>query len=231
MTISQELANFRIDNSTNTTQLPDSVWLRYYNDWRDILIDKIISKKEDFFYNEITTWITQLQREYALPKRWDLDWNWNPIWWIIKIKSLSRKYKADDTYYTKIDNKILENLPYDLWDYENYENTAEEFYVLSDNSVFLYPVPTETITDWLKMYWIVYPLELGLNDEETIFSQYKKVILLYVSKRYFESQRLFNEAQIFENKFNIEVERIANTISGRVQSPKPITTPNLQNYC
>lgn len=73
MTISTELANFRIDNACDTTQLPDSVGLRYYNDGRDVLIDRIIEEKEDYFYNEIRANLIAGQREYTIPKRGDLD--------------------------------------------------------------------------------------------------------------------------------------------------------------
>ena len=73
MPISTELADFRTDNACDISQLPDAVGLRYYNDCRDIVIDKIIDEKEDFFYNEITTGLVISQREYKLPKRGDLD--------------------------------------------------------------------------------------------------------------------------------------------------------------
>jgi hypothetical protein len=54
MTITDILSDFRIDNACSITQLPNTVALRYYNDARDIVIDRIVQEKEDFFYNELT---------------------------------------------------------------------------------------------------------------------------------------------------------------------------------
>jgi len=226
MTITQELIDFRVDNSVDIAQLSDVVWLRYYNDWRDILIDKIISIKEDFFYNYITWNIAINQVEYTIPLRWDLDWAGNPMWWLIKLKSLSRKFKTTDTEFSKIDGRVLENLENDL---ETYETLNEEFFTLSDNSVFLYPKPTESITWWLKMYGIIYPIKLAIWDTETILSQYKKAILVYVAYRYFSWRSMYNEAQMQLNLFYAECDRIATSLSWRIQSPKPRTLPSLSH--
>ena len=226
MTISTELANFRIDNACDTTQLPDTVWLRYYNDGRDVLIDRIIEEKEDYFYNEIRANLVSWQREYTIPKRGELDQSWNPMDWLKKIKGISIKFKSTDTDFTKLDCSVLENLDYDLL---SYDETTRPFYVTSDNSNFLYPTPTENITNGMIIYGIMYPQLLTLSSEETLPDNIKKAILLYVAERFFTSQKLYNEATIAGNKFQIELSRIAKTLSGRNQWPKTITTPYL-NY-
>jgi len=225
--ISQEIENYRIDNWIDSIQLPDERALRYYNNWRDVLIDFIISKKEDFFYDEITADIVRWQREYVLPQRWQIDWLGNKMWWLIKIKWLSIKYKETDANYTKLDNRVLENLDYDL---NSYNNWNESFYVISDNSVFIYPLPTEDINEWLKIYWIFVPPQLEITDEETIFSQHKKVIMFYVWYKYFLSSKQIDIANTLKQYFDIEVNRITKSIAWRVQSPKLKTLPNLKNF-
>ena len=226
MTISTELANFRIDNACDIIQLPDAVGIRYYNDGRDILIDKIIEEKEDYFYNEIKADLTNWQREYTIPKRGDLDTLWNPIDWLKKIKWISVKFKSTDTDYTKLDCSVMENLDYDLL---SYDETVSPFYITSDNSNFLYPTPTEDITDGMIIYGIMYPKLLTLSDNETLSDSIKKTILLHVAERFFYSQRLYNEATTAGNRFQAELIRVANTLSWRNQWPKTITTPSL-NY-
>lgn len=227
MTITTELANFRIDNACDITQLPDTVWLRYYNDGRDVVIDSIIEEKEDYFYNEIRANLVSWQREYTIPKRGDLDEDWNPMDWLKKIKWISVKFKSTDTDFTKLDGRVMENLDYDLL---SYDETTHPFYVTSDNSNFIYPTPTENITHGMIIYWIMYPQLLTLSSEETLPDNIKKVILLYVAERFFTSQKLYNEATIAGNKFQVELSRILTTLSGRNQWPKTITTPNLNNF-
>lgn len=53
-TISTVLDEFRTDLGIDIGQLPNPNAIRYYNDGRDILIDRIMKEKESFFYNEIT---------------------------------------------------------------------------------------------------------------------------------------------------------------------------------
>lgn len=108
----------------------------------------------------------------------------------------------------------MENLNYDLL---AYNETTTPFYITSDNSNFLYPTPTEDIDDGMIIYGIMYPKLLTLSDEETLPDNIKKAILLYVAERFYTSQRLYNDATIAGNKFNAELVRIANSLSGRNQ--------------
>lgn len=58
MSISTTLSEIRFDLGANSSELPDAVALRWYNDGRDVLIDRIIDEKEDFFYDVFTTDLT-----------------------------------------------------------------------------------------------------------------------------------------------------------------------------
>ena len=42
MTIADKATNFRFDIGADSYQLPDTAFLRWYNEWRDELIDTII---------------------------------------------------------------------------------------------------------------------------------------------------------------------------------------------
>lgn len=228
MTIQTDLANFRIDNACTIAQLPDTVALRYYNDSRDIVIDRIVQEKEDFFYNELTVDTVVWQREYTLPKRGDLaEDGITALDGIKKVKEIGIKWKTTDVVYTKIDPKNSDILPYDLL---SYSETNEPFYVLSDSSVFVYPTPTEAINSGMILYSIMQPKKLILTDNETLSDSISKVVLLGVAQRWFTSQKQYDYAQAAEVSFNKELSRVAISLSGRVQSPKQRTTPNLSNY-
>jgi hypothetical protein len=176
MTIQTDLANFRIDNACTITQLPDTVGLRYYNDARDIVIDRIVQEKEDFFYNELTVDTVVGKREYVLPKRGDLAEDLVTVLdGIKKIKEVGIKWKTTDNSYSKVVAKNSDILPYDLL---SYSEGLEPFYILSDSSVFIYPTPTEDINAGMILYSIMQPKKLTLSDNETLSDNISKVILL-----------------------------------------------------
>lgn len=71
MSVSTTIADFRTDLATNSVQLPDATAIRWYNDGRDVLIDRIIQEKEDFFYDVLTTDLVLGKNEYKMNKRGD----------------------------------------------------------------------------------------------------------------------------------------------------------------
>lgn len=225
MSITTTLADFRVDMWCDIFQLPDATWLRYYNDARDEVIDAITKEKEDYFYNSITTSTVIGQNEYRMPKRWDLAEDWITILdWLQKIKWVSWKIKTTDSEFTKLKPTTIENLEKDI---ESYDETSVPFYCVMDNSVFIYPAPTEVST--LKIYGIMYPKKLTLSDNDTLPDQHQKAILYGVKKRFLEWQTRVQEAQIADAKFEQEKVKVAVALSGRIQSPVQRTTPNL-NY-
>lgn len=230
MTIQTDIANFRIDNACTIAQLPDTVALRYYNDSRDIVIDRIVQEKEDFFYNEMFVDTVIGKREYVLPKRGDLaEDGVTTLDGIKKIKEVGMKTKATDTVYTKLPIRNTDVLEYDLLSYSEATNVSP-FYVLSDTSVFVYPTPTEDVNAGLVFYSIMQPKKVILTDTETLSDNINKVILLGLAQRWFTSQKQYDYAQAAEVAFNRELSRVGTSLSGRVQSPKQRTTPNLLRY-
>lgn len=225
MTISQKLIEFREDNGCDTVQLPDSVGIRYYNDWRDELIAAIREEKEEYFYNYVTTSTAIWQNEYTLPKRGDLAEDWVTVLdWLSHINKISWLIKSTDTEMTVLTPMAAGNIPKDI---ETYDDTANPFFLIQDESIFIYPAPTEETE--LKIYWITDPKKLELTDNETLPDQYSKSILWYVAKRYFTSQKLTNDAMLAEDRFEAEKIKVGRAMSGRVNSPIQRQTPNITN--
>lgn len=225
MSVSTTLAEFRVDMWCDIIQLSDATGLRYYNDARDELIDAITKEKENFFYNSVTTSTVIGQNEYRFPKRWDLAQDWVTILdGLQKIKWVSWKIKTTDEEYTVLRPTTLENLEKDI---ESYDETANPFYCVMDNSIFIYPAPEEVSE--LKIYAIMYPKKLALVDTETLPDQHIKAILYGVKKRFLESQTRVQESQLADAKFEQEKTKVAVALSGRIQAPIQRSTPNL-NY-
>lgn len=227
MSVSTTIADFRTDLATNISQLPDATALRWYNDGRDVLIDRIIQEKEDFFYDVFTTDLTLGKNEYKMNKRGDLAADGVTVLnGVAKTKSLSVKFKSTDEYYTKLSPRTQENLDYDE---ASYDETKTPFFILSDTSWFVYPTPTEDVTDGLKAYLITYPKKLALGDDETLPDNFSKAIRYYFFARYYEGANRPEKVELNDAKFTKEINRVATSLSGRVSSPKQIKTPSL-NY-
>lgn len=176
MSIATDIADFRFDNAIDTEKLTDANALRYYNDVRDTVIDRIVQEKEDYFYNEFIVDLVIGKREYLLPKRGDLAEDGVTVLdGIKKIKNIGIKYSATDTQYSKLRLESSDNLDKDLL---SYSETVSPFYVLSDNSVFLYPTPNEDVDAGLIVYAISQPKKVILTDTETLPDFVKKIILL-----------------------------------------------------
>ena len=223
MSITLRLADFRYDMSADIIQLPDATWLRWYNDGRDKIIDAITEEKEDYFYNYITTNTVIGQNEYRIPKRWDLASDWVTVLdWLNKIKSVTWKVQTADTEYTVLRPVAMESLDYEI---ESYDKTSIPFYCVMDNSVFIYPAPTEVSS--IKIHWITYPKKLILSDIDTLPDQYTKAIMLYVKTRWFDSQNRIAESQVAEWRFEAEVIRLCKAMSWRIESPIQRECPNL----
>ena len=116
MTInSEQFAAFKIDYAPN---IVDTTFLRYYNDSRDIVIDRIVQEKEDFFYNELYVDLVDGKREYVMPKRGDLAEDGITVLdGIKKVKDVGVKFLSTDTTYTKIGPSNTDVLPSDLLAY------------------------------------------------------------------------------------------------------------------
>ena len=223
MTIADKATNFRFDIGVDEYNLPDTAFLRWYNEWRDEIIDLIIWEKEDYLYNYYSRNTIIWQNEYRLPKRWDLaEDNVTVLDWFHKVKWISWKIKSTDTELTKINPKNQDSLEKDLF---SYSNTTEPFFILQDNSIFIFPTPTEATQ--INIYGIKYPKMLELTDEETLPDMFTKWIIYYVKKKLLESQQRLNEAQAQELNFKNEKSRLISTISWRIQAHFELKTPNL----
>lgn len=222
MSIETTLADFRYDMSADIIQLPDNVGLRYYNDWRDKMIDAIIEEKEDYFYNYVIAQTVVWQNEYKMPKRWDLWKDKTKLDWVHKIKQVACKINATDTDYTIFRPVTLENLEKEI---ESYDKTSDPFVCVMDNSFFIYPAPKE-VTE-MKIHAIMYPKKLILTDNDTLPDQYTKAIMLYVKTRWLDSQNRIAESQVAEQRFETEVVRLCKAMSWRIQTPIQREAPNL----
>jgi hypothetical protein len=70
--------------------------------------------------------------------------------------------------------EFISNLTYDLNWYETNQPASDPFYLLMDNSIFIYPKPTEV--NQYRIYGITFPKKLIITDTETLPDEYIKAI-------------------------------------------------------
>jgi len=116
--------------------------LKYVNKRRNFVISKLQILNEDFFRDTKKTNLIAEQNEYNLPTSTSADG------WYLSLKRVEIKYKSTDEYREVVPSDTLSTLKYDGADYIS-ANQANPFYEIKDGSIFIYPTPSEAITDGL----------------------------------------------------------------------------------
>ena len=232
MNVSTIISQFRDDISTDEFQTPDDIALVWLNRvYRDLINDIRQKINEDYFYNEWKANTVINQREYTLVQRWTII-EWIPQDWMNKIKWISVKYKSTDTEYTKLRPETLSNLDNDLSWYETNQPASDWFYIISDKSVFIYPVPTEAVINWIKFYWIADPLDLTLTSTENdikIPLEYHDLLLLWMQQYYFKRNNMINEKNDAKIEYQNEKQRMLSDLTDRIITPLISVMPNLSH--
>lgn len=230
MNVSTIISEFRTDNYIDWEQLTDAKALVFLNRaYRDFINEIRVKVNEDYFYDEWKANTVDLQREYILQKRTDT------VAWMVNIKWISVSYKWDldanwDLIYKKLRLETLWNLDRDLQWYKTNQPESDPFYIISDESMFIYPVPTENVTDWIIFYWIWDPIQLALTDEEEAFKtplEFQDLLVLGMIYHSYRARWMITEKNDAKAEFNAEKRMAIIELSDRVNTPEISTMPNL----
>lgn len=214
---------------TNKTkeQVPDDVLLKYTNIIYKELVRKIINGvNEDYFYDRWKTDLISNQNEYVLEKVLSNNK------WILKLLWLSIKYNDNNSYYTKAKEINLSDMIKSEDYYIKNQPASNPLYRIADNSIFIYPAPTEEVQDWLKLHWIYNAVDLNISATEEDFiipSSYLYLITLGNMYYIYISQWLLNEASLSKQNYLLEVNKMISELEERNLSPEEIILPNLTN--
>lgn len=225
--VAKVLTDFRLlAGWVDTDQLSDANWIVLANKIYREVINTIKSKvKEDFFYDYWTADTVVWQEEYRLPIR--IDWTQA---WCTKLKWVSAKLLDADTKKTKFRPDTESNLPMDLNYYIANQSTADPFYIVSDMSVFIYPAPTEVITDWITLYWIADPQDLvSAWAESTILIplEFHDILALWMIYLYYKTRLLTGEKNDAYNEYQAYLNKMISELSDRIEVPWISIMPDL----
>jgi hypothetical protein len=193
----------------NATTFAPNDLLRIINKYYTVAQTDIRSINEDF-YGEIATLNLQTNTGGTYPNEYTLPTDYE------KIKQIQAAYNPVNlssplaTEFQVI--KLIGQQQISDPEYVFSEPTA----VLYDNSFFLYPIPTQGVTNGLKLFYIKLQPALALNtDTPNIFADYQDVItwgsLIDIAIR-LGNQALFQQANLMFTTRRAEMKKYA---SGR----------------
>jgi len=219
--------------SADKEQLTDERWLGYLNSAYRYFINKTRMVNEDYFYDYWKATTIPWQEEYTMLRRWHII-NDTPQKWMIKIKTIGIKYSESATNYTKARLESMNNLTSDIFWYKDKQPQTDPFFTVSDNSIFIYPVPTERIEGWLIFHGISDPLPLVLDSELSDVKlpiELHELFPLAMKWYYFASRSMINEKNDAKNDLTIEENKVLQHVKMRKITPVQIKAPNLINFC
>ena len=194
------------------------------------MVDEIVSvTKGDYFWDKWETDTVVSQSEYVAEKLGispdDLD--------IKKINKVFIKYSATDSYPTRAEYQnpwTLDKHP--DW-YKTNQTKANPFFYIQDNSIFLFPAPTEAVTDGLEIFVIHKPVDLtatSTEDEIEISAQFHKIMSDGMRQYIYLSQGKLNEANDAEQDYKEGIKAMTSFMKQRYNQPQKKTLTNFDNF-
>ena len=189
--------------------------LKYFNRRRNYIIDCIRSKTWEYFFHK--TYYSNLvagQNQYTLPTSSSTNWG------ILVVKRVEIKILWTDTYrnYIEWDTRSIEST-------DELEVNSKYIYEIRNNSLFLYPTPTESITDWIFIEWVVNlpdctesSIELDIYWWHTELRQYINLISLWLNADLYSSNRQYSDKQIAEQEFMEWIQKMMKNVWDRWNS-------------
>ena len=183
MTPSQIIAEARKLTATDSANYTDAQGIIDFNIvYQDVISDVISELDEDYFWNQIKADTVANQNEYTID-----DTETSPNFRINHVNKVAIKYGANDSYTdaTRINPNDMER---DEDFYETNQPKTSPIYYVADNSVFVFPKPTDAVTEGLKLTVILQPNDLTTSSAETdvaVQPRFHKVIIAGMRARIF----------------------------------------------
>lgn len=212
---------------TNANNYVDSDAVEDLNLVYQEIIDSIVTEvDEDYFWDIWNFNTVAWQSEYNISEIWvapnELD--------IKKINKVFVKYDTNVTLLTQARFLNPSSLQFVEEFYETNQPSSDPFFYFKDKSVFIYPAPSTSITEWGRLNLIHVPAELTISsteDDVEIPFQYHKIISLWMRAMIFDGQWKTAESQNAEVKYKKWIDDMVTFLKDRYNLPWESETPNL----
>lgn len=185
MDVSAIISKSRVQTSTSVGQKSDSLMLADLNVVYKDIFSRLATKSKKYAWDLFSTDLVAGQNEYILPQ-------WSPtdagIKRVLKVEVLNKDWFEDypifDTSF-RIDQD---------WD-------GKPYCINRDWSIFLYPMPKENVTNWLRIQGQYIPIDLtlaSLSADIKLPVEYHKILILWLN------MYCFGDKQMIEKKAEAE---------------------------
>ena len=220
------IAQARLKTGVDSTNYTDAQGIVDFNFvYQDLIADIITEIDEDYFWNIVKATTVAGQEEYTINVVGSVKLN--------QVNKLFVKYSSNDTYYVQARKVNPNALDKDMDWYKDHQSKLDPIFMVQDNSVFLYPAPTEAIANGLKMNCIFQPADLTISSVEADialpvrFHRYiMEGIIPFIYSYRGKMAESVSAMQVFDKKKREMISQMKN----RNQSIIQVTSPDLNQY-
>lgn len=221
----QDIVDYAVDHTwVNITY---DKCLKYAKKRRNQIVNIIKSKVDEYYFNDIYfTDLIAWQNEYTIPQSNATDWG------VLLIERPEAKLKSTDDYRSLLKSQTK---PWYATDYIS-DKEYNPFYQIRWGSIFIYPTPTENITNGLRIEAktnlpdiTTSSIEADMYGEHTELRDFIQLIADWVVVDLYASTRNYTDKQYAEAEYNTSIQEMIKTIWGRSNIVWYETQPDLSH--
>ena len=180
----------RKQTNTPAWQIADADYLNYLNiTYKDIFSRLAVNSKK-YTWQSYTTNIVAGQQEYISPQPS------NTQTWLKLILDCFYIHEWKDKRIPIYDASI--NTDYDI------NKNDQPYWVIRDGSIFIYPVPTTSTANGLRLEWKYIPLDLALTytqEDIKLAPEYHNILVKGLNSLVFWEKQVFDKQQLWEGYY------------------------------
>jgi len=206
--------NFLLDTDANS--YPNDDKKRNINKWYQKVHGYILNSMDEWDFNSqiATTSLVANQQEYRFPTS------------ILKIKRVEITYDGTNWYKAEPMDLAERGSVSDSTTVNNDFDTTEPFYDTTDNSLFLYPIPTAASSSGLKIWYEEEITELSATtDEPNIPELYQRILSFGASLDYAIKEELTTKINIITIQLNEMIDQLKKYYGSRSVDRNMIMKP------
>ena len=192
MDVSTIIAKSRIQTGTSVGQKSDVLMLQDLNIVYKDIFSRLSAKSKKYTWQRYTTDSVVGQNEYLIPKPVLSETG------IKRVLNISIKYSSSSEY---IPCKVYDSsIPLD----SAYNNTEAPYFINRDDSIFVYPAPTQAVENGVMVEWQYLPLDLALtttSENIKLARENHDLLVLGLNMWNFGDKQLFDKQWVQKGLF------------------------------
>lgn len=193
MDVSTIITKSRRQTGTSVGQKSDALMLDDLNIVYKDIFSKLATKSKKYTRQAYTTDSIVWQNEYKIPEATVLDTG------IARVLNVSIKYASDRDFVPC--KQYDTSFPIDT----DYTDKDHPYFINRDDSIFIYPAPSEVIDEWIKVEWQYIPMDLTLtttSENIKLAKEDHNLLIIWLNAWNFADKQLFDKQALMEQKLD-----------------------------